>query len=386
MSFLEVRDEDKKHHFLTYVQRINEMEVPNLSYVISRINQFVQAREFELAVVKSMKLAQMGKLDMARENMQQALRVGVQKEEVGVEYFNSEMPAYMRPGRSNEPILPLGLETLDDILRRPMSRTDLVCVFGGFKGKKSFSMVYFGMRALLRGLNVLHVTHELSLEDTEERYDRGFGSLSNDPDAGINGVDFEEFDDNGNVIQTRRIYPKTTHDLSTVKDVRRKASRFGGRLIIKKYPMGSCTIGELRRYIDYLEMYENFVPDVIINDYPEKMKLPSGSSRHDIINDIYLELKGLADEKRVLMIIASQVTRDALKHSKLKQGDSAEDIRKIGNVDLALGISQVGESGNRMCAHVMANRHGPQGVGCLFAQNLDVGQFAYKTWPMKTKD
>lgn len=386
MSFLETKDEDKKHHFLTYVERINEMDPPNLSYVISRINQFVQAREFELAVVKSMKLAQMGKLDIAREVMQSALRVGVEKEEVGSDYFNEDLPAYMRPDRANEPILPLGLEVLDNIIKRPMCRTDLVCIFGGFKGKKSFSLVYFGMRALLRGLNVLHITHELSLEDTEERYDRGLGSLTNDVDATIEGVDFEEVDDDGNVMQVRKIYPKNTQDLEAVKKVRRKASRFGGRLIIKKYPMGTCTMGELRRYIEYLEMYENFVPDVVINDYPEKMKIPSGESRHDAINDFYLDLKGLADEKKFLMIIASQVTRDALKRSKLKQGDSAEDIRKIGNVDLALGISQVGESGNRMCAHVMANRHGPQGVGCLFAQNLDIGQFCYKTWPMKQKD
>jgi hypothetical protein len=386
MSHLETKDEDKKHHFLTYVERMSDMEEPNTAYVVSRINQFVQAREFELAVVKSMKLAQMGKLDMARENMQSALRVGVEKEEVGSEYFQAELPAYMRPDKANEPILPLGLDTLDAILKRPMSRTDLVCVFGGFKGKKSFSLIYFGIRALMRGLNVLHISHELSLEDTEERYDRGFGSLSNDQHATVEGVDFEEIDDDGNVMQIRKIYPNTTHDLEAVKSVRTRASRFGGRLIIKKYPMGTCTMGELRRYIEYLEMYEGFIPDVVINDYPEKMKLTATDKRNDVINDMYLECKGLADEKKFLMIIASQVTRDALRRSKLKQGDSAEDIRKIGNVDLALGISQVGENGNRMCAYVMANRHGPQFVGCLFAQNLDIGQFAYKTWPMKSKN
>lgn len=187
-------------------------------------------------------------------------------------------------------------------------------------------------------------------------------------------------------MQIRKVYPKTTQDIDVVKSVRWKASRFGGRLMIKKYPMGTCTMGELRHYIEYLEMYEGFIPDVVINDYPEKMKLPASDKRNDTINDMYLECKGLADEKKFLMIIASQVTRDALKRTKLKQGDSAEDIRKIGNVDLAIGIAQVGSEGNRICETVLTNRHGPQYVGCMFAQCLDIGQFCYKTWPMKSKD
>jgi len=385
-ALLDTKDEDKRHHILTYMSRVNEMEEPNTAYVISRINAFVQAREFELGVVKSMKLAQMGKLDLARQTMQSSLRVGVEKEEAGHKFFEVDLPSYLLPERSNEPILPLGLDTLDNILRRPMSRTDLVCVFGGFKGKKSFSLVYFGIRALMRGLKVLHVSHELSLEDTEERYYQGLGGLVKDQELATDGVEFEEIDDDGNTMQIKRLHPGCTKNLEDVRAVRKRASRFGGELIIKKYPMGTCTMGELRRYIEYLEMYEGFIPDVVINDYPEKMKLPQTEKRNDVINDIYLESKGLADEKKFLMIIASQVTRDALKRAKLRQGDSAEDIRKIGNVDLALGIAQVGEGGNRMCATVLANRHGPQYVGCLFAQNLDIGQFCYKTWPMKSKD
>jgi len=314
------------------------------------------------------------------------LRVGVQKEESGVRFFETDLPSYLRPDRADEPILSLGMEHLDEILRRPMSRTDLVCVFGGFKGKKSFSLVYFGIRALMRGLKVLHVSHELSLEDTEERYDQGLGCLTKDPILANDGVEFEDIDAEGNVLQIKTLHPGCTKDLATVQRVRKTASRFGGDLIVKKYPMGTCTMGELRRYIEYLEMYENFIPDVVINDYPEKMKLPPSEKRNDMINDMYLDCKGLADEKKFLMIIASQVTRDALKRSKLRQGDSAEDIRKIGNVDLAIGISQMGDTGNRMCAYVMANRHGPQNVGCLFAQNLDLGQFCYQTYPMKRKD
>lgn len=383
-SLLETKDEDKKHHFLTYIGRVNEMEAPNVAYVVSRINAFVQAREFELAVVKSMKLAQMGKLDLARENMQSALRVGVKKEEAGCRFFEQDLPSFLLPERANEPILPLGLEHLDDMLRRPMSRTDLVCVFAGFKGCKSWCLIHFGIRALMRGLKVLHVSHELSLEDTEERYYRGLGCMVNDQDKARDGVEIEDIDDDGNVMEIKTIHPKCTRDLEDVRGVRKTASRFGGELIIKKYPMGTCTMGELRRYIEYLEMYEGFIPDVVINDYPEKMKLPPSDKRNDVINDVYLECKGLADEKKFLMIIASQVTRDALKRHVLKQGDSAEDIRKIGNVDLALGISNV--SNNRMRANVMANRHGLQSVGCLFSQNLDIGQFCCKTWKVKGKD
>jgi replicative DNA helicase len=245
--------------------------------------------------------------------------------------------------------------------------------------------VHLGKEALLRGLKVLHITHELSLEDTEMRYDKALGGLTSSEE--IETTVFEDIDEEGNVINTESIDVTSVFNLKEVQEVRKRVAKFGGELIIRKYPMGLCTMNEIRRYLDYLETYENFIPDVVINDYIEKMKLSSGDGRRDAINEAYMESKGIADERKLLMITVSQVTREALRKRKLDQKDFAEDIRKLGNVDLVLAFSQTDAQAqeNRMIAWVMANRSGLMDFGCIFSQNLDIGQFCITDWPLKVE-
>jgi hypothetical protein len=132
-----------------------------------------------------------------------------------------------------------------------------------------------------------------------------------------------------------------------------------------------------------LESFEGFVPDILTNDYVEKMQLTAGDGRRDQINDIYMNMKGIADDRKLLAITASQVPREALRKMKLDQKDFAEDIRKLGNADQVLAISATEEmaQNHRMILFMLANRHGVQEIGCKFAQNLEIGQFCLKSWP-----
>jgi len=382
------KKDEKKEFILTYLEKIQKVDPPNKEYILSRVNKYIQAIEFEDAAVKFIDIASKGNFEEAREIMQRALRVGVTTEDIGIEYFNATYPTYLSEERTSGYLMPLGFDVLDQRLPRGIRRTDFICILGGFKGKKSWSCVNLGEVALFHGLKVLHISHELSAEDTELRYDMAINQLASDPPRDGGGrpvVSFEDYDDGGTQIDSWEQRVDTVHNVPLVMRGRKNLAAFGGNLIIKKYPMGRCTMGEINRYLDYLETYKGFMPDIVINDYVEKMFVPDKGSRHDAINDMYLESKAIADERRLGMVTVSQVNRAALQKAIMAQGDTAEDIRKVGNVDLMLAISQspTQQSTNLMQAWVLANRHGDQFFGCTFNTNLAVGQMVMDCWPLR---
>lgn len=387
VRMLQSKPSDKAELYMQYLDRLQTMDRPNTAYVISRINRFVQARELEKGTLRIVQLAQEGHFEQARNQMQSILRAGIVKEEVGSQYFGAQIPSYLLPDRSNEKLIGIGMPPIDNRFPRGLCRTDFACLLGGYKGKKSWGLIHCGCLGLLEGLKVLHITHELSLEDTEKRYDMMLGGLGGSTFHPSESVTIENIDDKGEQVAPPDVIEvATVRDISRVLQARRTVARFGGRLIIRKYPMGSCTMEEIIRYLDYLETFEGFIPDVVINDYIEKMKMPAGPSRRDYIDKAYIQSKGIADDRKLLMITASQVTRDALRKKRIDQKDFAEDIRKLGNVDQVFAICQNDQQAkqNRMMMWFLANRHGPMDYGCVFNQNLDIGQFCLRSWLYQT--
>ena len=132
-----------------------------------------------------------------------------------------------------------------------------------------------------------------------------FGSLI---DAeGPKEVEFIEYDEEGAVIGTHTELRESVFSVEAVRAVRDKVRRFGGRAIIKKYPMGTCSVGEIDRYLDYLETFKHFIPDMLIGDYVEKMKMPKAGEGRDSINETYINLKRIADERNIADVTASQI-------------------------------------------------------------------------------
>ena len=168
---------------------------------------------------------------------------------------------------------------------------------------------------------------------------------------------------------------KSVLDKSAVRKIRGNVARLGGRLIVKKYPMGTCSMDELFRYLDYLEAYENFIPDILINDYADIMKLSEGDLRHGL-NEIYIAHKGLADERSMLVVTVSQVVVKG-RSGKIAGRHLSEDARKWGNIDKGFAINQSEKQHEKGLAeiHVFANRSGYQGSRCIIGQSLDTGQF-----------
>ena len=370
-------DEEKEAYanYIIYIQKMS----PNKPYVLRRINDFVKAREYEEAALDFADMVSEGKFDEAQDRMYHALKVGIEKEEVGLRYF-TDISNLNERGHTPEYLMGTGLAALDKKIGG-FRRGYLVVYLGGNKAGKTWALMHVAKTALEKGLKVLHISHEVSLEEMETRYDMMLG-VCGDRNIG-QYIEYFDYNEKNNELEKIRARVHSVFDKNAIRKTRKVVRRFGGDLIIKKYPPGLCSTFEINRYLSYLERFENFVPDVLINDYADIMMLPSPKDqlRHRI-NQVYIWMKGLADERNILVVTASQVNRQALQKEYVSQKDIAEDIRKIANVDAALAICQT-ESMEKMGIArmaVIAGRSVPQNIYCSFSMCLGIGQFAISSW------
>jgi len=365
-----VRDEEKPL-YREYITKLLEMDKPNEDYIISKLSNFIRAKELELASEDFKGLIQDGKFTEAELLMHDALQSGIRENDIGIVYFDKPTM------RENKKILfNTKIETLDRLIKG-FHRKQFICLLGSMKGGKSWGCIHLGKAALLQGLNVLHISHEMTDDEVEARYDMAFGALTDEDEPQI--VEITLWDSETNRFKTIKEKRDTIYNLKETEKVRNKAKRFGGKLIIKKYPMFSATMFDVQKYIDYLENYENFEIDLLINDYADIMLPlnPKEEKRHQL-NDIYMFHKRLADERNMVVLTVSQCNRQSIRKPILSMKDFAEDIRKVANVDLGIAICQTEQQvmAQQATLYVVANRAGKQDVACIIGQNFSIGQWA----------
>jgi len=87
-----------------------------------------------------------------------------------------------------------------------------------------------------------------------------------------------------------------------------------------------------------LEYYENFTPDVIVIDYADIIKGRIRDYRQQL-NEIWIRLRGWAQEKNCLVVTASQTSKQAFTRDA-RMGDVAEDMRKLATVTKMIALNQ----------------------------------------------
>ena len=105
------------------------------------------------------------------------------------------------------------------------------------------------------------------------------------------------------------------------------------------YPDGYLTIPMLKTILSNYEYYENFLPDLIVTDYADKMRaVEDGDPRHKIY-EIWRGHKNIAQERNCLVVTASQ--SNTIRTGKdAGVGSFDEDIRKAQLLDGGAAINQ----------------------------------------------
>ena len=346
-------------------------------FVLSQLNTFVSEQALRTGIVRASEAVQAGNLTEAKAALNTALRTQISA-------FTPGLRLVEGLDRLNEEtrigLLPWGIKPLDDAQLGP-ARGELSLMIAPPKRGKTWSLIHIGKQALLRRLNVVHITLEISERLIVQRYLQSLFSIQRSK-AQVNLTRLR-LDSLGRVELLEREIARNVpafRDDGARKLLSSKLQRFNAkdRLVVKAFPTGGLTIPELRNYLDLLERALHFIPDVLIIDYPDLMKLGTDNYRLEL-GAIFKDLRGIAVERNLICVAATQSNRTGSTAKLLTDAHTAEDYSKIATADTVLTYSQTSTERELGLARIYASN---TRVGeddrfvTLITQAYRIGQFA----------
>lgn len=259
-------------------------------------------------------------------------------------------------------------------------RGDFVAFQAFAKGRKSWALLYSANAALEAGLKTLYISMEMPKGQVLRRLWGGLtGTPKQDKEVSIPFF-YKDHDDDAEwrvdyEKQVRKGFKPTKEILDNWRAERRKYYRTG-ELRIESIPSRSMTINELLAYVENLEYYHNYLPDVIVLDYADLVSSREKDYRNKL-DDIWSNLRKFAMQKNILIVTASQSGRGAATGDSTAE-NIAEDIRKVAHCTklFALNSTPAERARNLMRIASIADREdAPSFEQVLILQQLDLGMF-----------
>ena len=160
-------------------------------------------------------------------------------------------------------------------------------------------------------------------------------------------------------------------------------------LAVRAYPRFGAGIFDVENTLDEMKDVYDFIPDIIIIDYPDILNRDGLQSTKEIdkVNEIWQTIGRWSGERKALVVVAAQSQRHTLTAANVKLDDFAEDIRKLHHVDAAIGIHQSNIDTfdeikmKRQRLSVLAHRHGVEiNKECYVLQDLKAGQLTLDSY------
>jgi hypothetical protein len=281
--------------------------------------------------------------------------------------------------RAEEDYFSSGIEVLDHLNVVPARKT-VTMLLGTAKSGKSWYLIATGKAALRHRHSVLHITLENSEELTCQRYIQAIFGMTENKGEDLRRLYFQK-DERGGFV--RFAYDERLVEAEGVQEIDRRvlsrrvrALRRRPPLLIKEFPSGELTLSQLSMYLKMLKRTHNFVPDMLIVDYPDLMRISVENRRVDI-GAAVVGIRGLCTEYNMAGVIVSQGHRASFTASTVHGGMVAEDYSKLGTVDTVLAYSQTRAERERGLARlsVEAARSSIDKFMVLITQQYRTGQF-----------
>lgn len=355
----------------------------NAEYVINKLEDFVKRQSLRSVAVELAKALQRDtedSLDEAESLIKNAttsrLKVfdpGLRMSNIGRALSFLDMTTYA---------FPTGIPEFDKRGFGP-TRKEMYLYMADAKSGKSWHVGHLAKIAVMNGLRVVHITLEMSEEKVSQRYVQAFFAVAKRGDP-IVIQKFKRLKKGGFEFYDKEIKPKLHLDSPNIRrKLERKMKRFQKRvldnIIIKQFPTGKLTIGQLEAYLDNLETNEKFIPDLLVVDYPDLMDLQAGKSgqyRHGLA-EIYKNLRGIAVARNLALAVPTQTNRAGSGAKFVGRKNVSEAYSKIADADVVLTYSQTDLEKKLHLARlsVVAGRNDEDNITVVLSQNYTMGQY-----------
>jgi hypothetical protein len=161
-------------------------------------------------------------------------------------------------------------------------------------------------------------------------------------------------------------------------EIQERMGTLKGDLIVKYYPTKSVGVIGLKAHLEKTIMLGQ-KPDLVLVDYGDLLKINTKKDKHEALEELYEDLRGMAGEYEIPVWTASQAGRSALEEDIIEADKIASSYGKVMVADFLMSLSRKVEdkmSGTGR-GHVIKNRFGPDGVTLPCKINTNNGQFQF---------
>jgi hypothetical protein len=277
----------------------------------------------------------------------------------------------------------LGIRELDVKGLQPTTGEMLLYIAAKGSGKSWFC-VHVAKQAMLHGKKVVHISLEMSQELVIQRYYQSFFAIPKRP-VDFSYVDFTK--DNYGRLKEVSIKEGSRKVSLESPDIRKRllgrlgdwGQRFND-IVVKRFPMHSLTVSQLEAYLDQLELRHKFIPNMLIIDYPDLMKIDAANVRVDT-GHVYGDIVRVLQERNLAGIIPTQANRLGNSSEQVSSVHTSEDFSKVQKASMVLTYSQTQVERRFGLARLFVDksRSDEDKFTVLISQSYRTGQYMLKS-------
>jgi replicative DNA helicase len=322
------------------IKNIYKEKIVNLDYVTNTLKEFCLHQELKQSIIYSHnELLPKGQYDAIFDSVKKAISTVDKFDDFGTNYVSNIDKRISNRNLSEleNKFIHTGIGNLDYFIRGLKPPQVGVLMAPPKKGKSMF-LVNVAANALFYRKKVIYYTFELIEDDICDRLD---ACLTRIPINNLKGADSN--------IKAR---------LNTIQMLK-------GNIIIKYYPTRKATVNTLMAHIEKLANGNNFKPDLIVIDYPSRMKSMSLRKERRIeIEDIYLDIIGMAGELNVPIWVAHQTDRESITSEQIGMENVSESMEPVRGCDviLTLNFNNIEKEAKLGRINIAGNRNGRDGI------------------------
>lgn len=385
-------DGEVMQHVLENIQALLQAGF-NKMFVVNQLSRFVRQQHLKSAVVGVIEAAEKGDVAQADEILDKYRKTSYEQFSPGLTL--AQHAASLGAQDGTQRLFSTGIKEFDAANLGP-ARGELHLFLAPPKRGKTWWLLNLTKMALLARLRVVYITLEVSPAILAGRLFQSVFSMTKNEADTANGGRFV-VDNEGKLIEIRvedyeRMALTSKKGIAKIKqNYARKTqiARLTENLIIQSFPTGSLKLKELGAYLENLVTFHRFMPDVVIIDYADLMHVDLRNYRL-ALGMLYKDLRGLAVERNVAMVTASQTNRASLTARTITEGHAAEDISKIAIADVAITYNQTPEEREMQAARlfVAVARNSRDKWYTNIGQSYSTGQFCTESMivPARTWD
>lgn len=342
----EVGNEELKGKLLEIADALTETyqnKLYNIDYIMGQLDKFVRKSGWVVAIEKCLASLQKGEVEMVEDIVSEQMKKRVALFDAGTRIDEEFLNNLLMP-ENREWEFQFGIPAFDE---RGLGflRGEIVLLSQPPKSGKTMGLIHMAKTNILRyGKKVCHVNLEVSHDEIRKRYLQSFFEMTK-RQANRLPISLFEIDVDGKLSGMMRDYiePRYLSDVDSVHSIKKdeRMELLYQNLMIKTFPSGSLTVGGLKIYLENLIEREKFVPDIVIVDYPDIMRIENKREKDYLnLDQLIVDLRGIAGEYNVGMLAASQLNKEGKRAGKADGTHLSGSYGKVANADVVLTYSR----------------------------------------------